>query len=303
MSETSARASSETPSRTITTRARGWSRFFAIALALHIPLFFYPILRLCQWLESPWWLTLMIFLPLGSSQIISRIYLRNIRVFWARCFRLAADFWLGISPLMVFTLLIFEVIVFIGLVPAGTAALAVIAISLLCGIGGLLVAMRPIVKKISFTSSKLTSPVRFVQITDMHIGSRSRSFLENVVYKINQLEPDFVCITGDFIDASGIQTSELKSLKSINGPIYFCTGNNEKYEDLDDILNRLSCLGVNVLRTDTQYYRADLQVIRIDYLEDTFNVNKQLQQLHVTRSGFHFLVFYAPARLVATSEA
>jgi len=43
-----------------------------------------------------------------------------------------------------------------------------------------------------------------VQITDVHIGSRSKSFLESVIYKINQLEPDFVCITGDFIDASGI---------------------------------------------------------------------------------------------------
>lgn len=245
----------------------------------------------------------MIFLPLGSSQIISRIYLRNIRVFWARCFRLAADFWLGISPLMVFTLLIFEVIVFIGLVPAGTAALAVIAISLLCGIGGLLVAMRPIVKKISFTSSKLTSPVRFVQITDMHIGSRSRSFLENVVYKINQLEPDFVCITGDFIDASGIQTSELKSLKSINGPIYFCTGNHEKYEDLDDILNRLSCLGVNVLRNDTQYYRADLQVIGIDDMEDALQVKKQLQHIDVNRSVFSLLLYHRPRGLADAAEA
>ena len=303
MSETSVNANSETPSRTITTRARGWGRFFIVALALHVPLFFYPILRLCQWLELPWWLTLMIFVPLGSSQIVSRIYLRNNRIFWARWLRLAADFWLGISPLMVFTLLLFEIVVLIGFLPADRAALTVISISLLCGIGGLLVAMTPIVKKIGFTSPRLERPVRFVQITDMHIGSRSRSFLESVVYKINQLEPDFVCITGDFIDASGIPISELKSLKSINGPIYYCTGNHEKYEDLDEILKRLSSLGVNVLRNDTQYFRADLQVIGIDDMEDALQVKKQLQHIDVNRSVFSLLLYHRPRGLADAAEA
>lgn len=245
----------------------------------------------------------MIFLPLASSQIISRVYLRNNRVFWARWLRLAADFWLGMSPLTVFTLLIFEVVVFAGLVPAGTAALTVVAISTLCGVGGLLVAMTPIIKKIRFTSAKLESPVRFVQITDVHIGSRSQSFLESVIYKINQLEPDFVCITGDFIDASGIQMSELKSLKSINGPIYFCTGNHEKYEDLDEILNRLSALGVNVLRNDALRFRADIQVIGIDDMEDALQVKKQLQHIDVDQRVFSLLLYHRPRGLADAAEA
>jgi len=303
VSETSVNANSETPSRTITTRARGWSRFFIIALALHIPLFFYPILRLCQWLESPWWLTLMIFLPMGGSQIISRIYLRNNRAFWARWLRLGADFWLGISPLMVLILLVFELIVFIGFIPAPAAALTVIGISLLCGSVGVLVAMTPVIKKIAFTSPRLKSPVRFVQITDVHIGSRSKSFLESVIYKINQLEPDFVCITGDFIDASGIQISELKSLKSINGPIYFCTGNHEKYEDLDEILKRLSSLGVIVLRNDTQYFRGDLQVIGVDDMDDALQVKKQLQHIDVDKGAFALLLYHRPRGLADAAEA
>jgi hypothetical protein len=48
-----------------------------VALALHIPLFFYPIIRLCGWLELPIWLTALVFIPLGSSQIVSRLYLRH----------------------------------------------------------------------------------------------------------------------------------------------------------------------------------------------------------------------------------
>ncbi len=274
-----------------------------MALILHIPLFFYPILRLCHWLEIPWWLTLMIFIPLGGSQIISRIYLRNNRAFWARWFRLGADFWLGISPLVVLTLLVFELIVFIGFVPMDIAALTVIGIGLLCGTVGTVVAMKPVIKKIEFSSPRLKSPVRFVQITDVHIGSRSKSFLESVIYKINQLEPDFVCITGDFIDASGIQTSELKSLKSINGPIYFCTGNHEKYEDLEEILERLSSLGVNVLRNDMQYFRGDLQVIGVDDMDDALQVKKQLQHIDVNRSAFALLLYHRPRGLEDAAEA
>jgi uncharacterized protein len=285
------------------TRARGWSRFFIVALALHIPLFFYPILRLCQWLESPWWLTLAIFLPLGGSQIISRVYLRHNRSVWARWLRLAADFWLGISPLMVLTLLVFEIIVFTGFITAGTAALTVISVGLLCGLVGVMVAVIPVVKRIEYASPELKTPVRFVQITDVHIGSRSKSFLENVIYKINQLQPDFVCITGDFIDASDIHENELRSLKSLNCPVYFCTGNHEKYEDLDEILNRLTRLGVKVLRNATQYFRDDLQVIGVDDMEDRLQVKKQLQHIEVDRNVFTLLLYHRPRGLADAAEA
>jgi hypothetical protein len=38
--------------------------FFVVALALHLPLFAYPVLRLCQWLELSVIDTVVIFIPI-----------------------------------------------------------------------------------------------------------------------------------------------------------------------------------------------------------------------------------------------
>lgn len=289
--------------RSMLTRARGWSRFFVIALALHIPLFFYPILRLCGWLELPLWLTLIIFIPLGSSQIVSRIFLRNMSARWAKWLRLVSDFWLGMSPLILLLLLIAEVVVFSGLLVPHTAALVVIGLGLLLGFVGLVVAMVPVVKTIRFDSPNLKEPIRFVQITDVHIGSRSQSFLEAVVHKINKLEPDFVCITGDFIDATGVLEAQLKSLKSIVGPTYFTIGNHEKYEDLDEILQRMDRLGVQILRNRAMMFRDDVQIIGIDDMDDAFQVKKQLRNISVQKSAFNVLMYHRPRGIEAAAEA
>lgn len=305
MSEThgSVDTASETPVRTVVIGARGWSRFLIVALALHIPLFIYPILRLCSWLALAPWLTLLVFIPLVSSQIVSRVYLRRNVSRWARWARLAADFWLGVSPLVLIALLFFEIPVAAGVIAAETAAMVVISFALLCGFVGLIVAVIPVVKKIRFNSCKLKAPVRFVQISDVHIGSRSQSFLESIVRKINQLEPDFVCITGDFIDASDVTESTLQSLRSIVGPVYFSIGNHEKYEDLDEILRRMKNLGVISLRNDQMLFRDDIQIIGIDDMDDAMQVKRQLQSIEVSESAFVVLMYHRPRGLEAAAEA
>jgi hypothetical protein len=176
--------SAETPVRTITTRNRGWGRFLAVALLLHIPLFVYPVLRLCDWLNLDTWLTVVIFVPLVSSQIISRIYLRNSRSGFVRSLRRTFDLWLGISPILLGLLLAAEICVLVFNADASSAAWWVIDLSLVIGLAGFIAALSPSVRKIVLTSTKVTEPLRFVQITDVHIGSRSSRFLEKVMHKI-----------------------------------------------------------------------------------------------------------------------
>ncbi|KAJ4457528.1 putative integral membrane protein [Paratrimastix pyriformis] len=53
-------------------------------------------------------------------------------------------------------------------------------------------------------TSKVRRPVRLVQLSDIHIGSRSPSFLKRVVDRVNLLNPDLVVVTGDFTDARGV---------------------------------------------------------------------------------------------------
>lgn len=292
----------ETPVRTITTRNRGWSRFLAGALVLHIPIFIYPILRLCYWLELSWWQVLLVFLPLASSQIVSRVYLRRVRNAAGLWFRRAADTWLGVSPVVLGLLLVAEVVVALSLVDPKIAAQLVIGAGCVVAFFGVISALSPVVKTISIVSDKVSKPVRLVQISDVHIGSRSIKFLEKVIFKINKLEPDFVCITGDLIDQAGIEEHQLKSLKSIVGPVYFSIGNHEKYEDLSNIVARLQNLGVKVLRNRSME-TDEIQFIGIDDKDDPAQVGRELAKLDVAKDKFVVLLYHRPRGLESAADA
>ena len=45
-------------------------------------------------------------------------------------------------------------------------------------------------------------------------------FLSAWLKKINSLDPKFLSITGDFIDATGVNRSELVSLQKLDCPIF-----------------------------------------------------------------------------------
>ncbi|MFH0903398.1 MAG: metallophosphoesterase [Pseudomonadota bacterium] len=93
-----------------------------------------------------------------------------------------------------------------------------------------------------------------VQLSDLHIGSAwNDHLLEEVVPRVNALEPDLVVITGDLVDgpASDLRqvTLPLAKLHARHG-VYFVTGNHEHYSGLDEWLVELKRLGVRVLRNE-----------------------------------------------------
>ncbi|MFT6957329.1 MAG: putative MPP superfamily phosphohydrolase [Halieaceae bacterium] len=268
-------------------------KFLLVVLILHLPLFAYPILRLCYWLGLSSGLTTAILVPLFFSQVIVRVYFKhsNTRlVFWLRR---AADLWLGISPLLLCMLLAAELPVALNLISAHSAAYLLIGLTVALTTYSVINAYAPSIVTVSLESKKLKSQVRFVQITDVHIGSRSTAFLTRVMDRVNSLSPEFLCITGDFIDARGISEQSLAALRTCPVPIYFSTGNHEQYEDFEDILRRLSRLGVNVLRTETAIH-GDVQLIGIDDSERPDQVARELARLQVDHRRFALLLYHRP---------
>lgn len=282
---------------------RQWTIFVMIALVLHIPFFFYPILRLGSWLDLNVMVTTIVLLILGSSQIISRVYLRSRKDYWTTLYCKAADFWMGLTPVLLMSLILFELIVLTTDISLIVAAYSVLAITFIGGLIGLASAMIPMVKHIRLSSNKISQPLRFVQITDVHIGSRSPKFLELIVSSVNKLHPDFLCITGDFIDETGVQETDLISLKRLNCPIYYCLGNHEKYEDLEDIIQRLKNLGVHVLQSDSLMFRDDVQVLGIDDMEDPLQVEKELRNITLSQDALKILLYHRPRGLEAARDA
>jgi predicted MPP superfamily phosphohydrolase len=265
-------------------------------------LFAYPVLRLCGWLGLGWLATVLLFIPFFFNQIIARVLLRGLEQRWARWSRAAADTWLGISPVVLCLVLTAEIPVWLAWLQPGEAAWLVVGSALGLTIYSVFNALSPTVVTVQLPSSKDHPPLRFVQISDVHIGSRSQRFLEHVIDKVNALNPDFLCITGDFIDQSGIGEEQLSALTRVVGPIYFSIGNHEKYEDLEEIVQRLRNLGVHVLRNEDRH-EQHLQVIGIDDKDDHGQVERELAGIDIHDHKFVLLLYHRPRGHEAAASA
>ena len=267
--------------------------FFVVLLFFHLLFFAYPVIRICDWLGLDSVASLVIFLPLFFSQVISRLIIRKSakNFIWIRY---AADFFLGLSPFLLFSVVLSEFAILFQQFDEGLAAQFSLALSLLIGFWGLFSAVVPRVKTIQLRTEKIEDDFDFVQISDVHIGSRSSVFLERLVEKINSLNPKFLCITGDFIDASGVDRSELVSLQKLDCPIFFSIGNHERYEDLDKILERLASLGVTILRSEVAYPSNEIQLIGIDDQEDVKQVDTELKKINFSQNVFTILMYHRP---------
>jgi len=67
---------------------------------------------------------------------------------------------------------------------------------------------------------------RFVQITDIH-HKGDRSYFLNLVSKVNELSPEFVCFTGDLIEEKEYLAEALEILAGIKAPLYGVPGNHD----------------------------------------------------------------------------
>ncbi|KAA6382898.1 MAG: putative Ser/Thr phosphatase family protein, partial [Streblomastix strix] len=83
-------------------------------------------------------------------------------------------------------------------------------------------------KYIELKNIKIKQPFRIVHISDVHIGSRSQSFLEKVVNRVNELNGDIICITGDLIDShaavseqrSDVDKSQISDISQLQPQTY-----------------------------------------------------------------------------------
>ena len=77
----------------------------------------------------------------------------------------------------------------------------------------------------------LPKPVRVALIADLHIGlfSGHERQLKQIVQKINQQQPDFVVVAGDWTyEPENKLAEELAVLKQIEAPVYSVNGNHDE---------------------------------------------------------------------------
>jgi len=161
---------------------------------------------------------------------------------------------------------------FLAQVLAGGAGLFGFAIS---GFG-VWSAIRPVeVKHVPVQLKKLPARLnglRLVQLSDVHVGlTIGRDFVEDVVKKVNALEPDVVAITGDLIDGSvedlGDAVSPLGDIRASLGT-FFVTGNHEYYSGADSWLGFLNNIGIRTLRNEHVLLEKDGESFHLAGVDD-----------------------------------
>ena len=117
-------------------------------------------------------------------------------------------------------------------------------------------------------SSKVTKPVRIVQITDVHLGLLIREGrLLRILDKVTAASPDIFVSTGDLVDG---QTDSLNGvgnlLKEVKAPLgkFAVTGNHEFYAGLDRSLDFMKQAGFRVLRGEGTTVAGLINIAGVD---------------------------------------
>lgn len=151
-----------------------------------------------------------------------------------------------------------------------------------------------------YTSKKIKSK-KLVHFSDVHIGAINlKKQLEILVQKVNEENPDIICITGDLLDGSGIVNEYILSpLNELKAKTYFATGNHETYFGKEKACTLIAEQGIHVLKNKVIKHE-DFEIVGVDYpLNESSQGIVQLKTLQkeVTKSKFSILMYHAPKGL------
>lgn len=200
--------------------------------------------------------------------------------------------WLAVSYALGIALLLTAPLLWSSL-SSTVLSVVTLALWMLTYFYGLYSALVPSVNRINLQSEKLSRRWRIVQISDVHVGSRSAEFLQKVVAQVKLQEPDLVLITGDLVDGSDVSSDDLRALAGLPEATYMVTGNHERYIDMERVLRDVEVHGVKVLRNQAVEHQ-ELRLIGLDDEEPIDQVAQQLDLLNPAPHMFNILLYHKP---------
>jgi predicted MPP superfamily phosphohydrolase len=248
-----------------------------------------PIVVLASWLlERSTGSWLLLSLPLGPIVFIglwAAIQSANLKLRWP----VMQYFGWGavLMPLVI-----------VGLVatlwvPPKTVGLIVLVAWLVLGLAGVAAATKIAERFLTFDHALLDRPYKLVQLSDVHVGSRSDRFLRRAIEQALRHQPDALLLTGDLIDSSAVTSEDLEALGEIPCPAYFAIGNHERYIDLDAVIAMVRSKGVELLRSQAVTH-GKLQIIGIDDADSPDHVSDQLPGVTLSGDHYRILLYHRP---------
>lgn len=224
--------------------------------------------------------------------LISKITYEFMPTFISRFFDLIFSNWIGIFFILFVVLVVFEVFNKFMPIEGIIRFKIIILITLLLVVYAFVNAQLIGVKKLNFTSDKITENKQIVMISDIHIGSRSPLFLNRIVKKIVNLNPDLVIINGDLYDANSVNPDDFKVLNNIKSPIYYITGNHEFYikKNIKELLGDTNM----IILQNRSSILGDLQLIGIDDSRDNHKLDRILSDVKIDNNKYSILLSHQP---------
>ena len=135
------------------------------------------------------------------------------------------------------------------------------------------------IEKVTFSHPKFDSnnPLKILQLSDVHLGAiYQKSFVEKIVDKILDNNPDIIVITGDFFDDSlEVKERWLEPFNKVTVPILFSAGNHDCYYDKNDVVKVANKSHIIYINNGTYEYKG-VRFVGVDYDED---LEKSLDQM------------------------
>lgn len=123
------------------------------------------------------------------------------------------------------------------------------------------------VKEVTIPIDGLTKEIRAILITDVHLGNyRGKNYLEKIVNKAIELNPDVIFNTGDLFDNINhfhAGTNVLEPFGKFTVPHYFVDGNHDQYVGANKVFELVKEVGVITLQNEVADY-GELQIIGLN---------------------------------------
>ena len=129
-------------------------------------------------------------------------------------------------------------------------------------------------EKVDIKIKNLKKSYKIVQLSDIHIGGLiDKSFMDDIVKRVNDLNPDLVVITGDLIDIDISRAKDaVNALNGLNSKYgtYFIVGNHEYFHNIDKIIKKVKSIGIRVLENENVYIGEENEGFNLAGVYDIF---------------------------------
>jgi predicted MPP superfamily phosphohydrolase len=156
------------------------------------------------------------------------------------------------------------------------------------------------VTNIEITSSKISSKIKIVQLSDLH-GKQFGNNNSVLINTVNKKKPDIIVFTGDLIDVTTNDiTPSINTLIELGRttPVYYIAGNHEHGAyDVEKIAKILKAAKVNVLNNETKEIiikNNDISILGLDELNVKDTVINNLIVAFEKRNDYKIFLSHYP---------